>query len=339
MDQEKNNFNLSEKWFLHFVKDLMMMSRSTRIKISIASVMLYILLFYVMFNILGHTVAILIVIPTIMIPFLFGTRVGVISVMLLNLILTPVLFHFFTPLNFMVAFKPGVLVGTVAGLLVAAIIGFLYFLFLEIFKLTEKLNKLNETDFLTNIYNRRTILAKAEQQLQFFQRQNKDLGFYLSKIPSEFSVTEKDDFKDTRTVSDYVGVMSCAMIDFDYFKNINDTYGHLAGDEVLSFFGEVLADKKILRETDLAGRYGGEEFIIIFPGTSARNAVVAVEKIKNKFKEHTFSVDSNKFNVTFSCGISQLSSEKDSLKNIIIKSDNALYEAKKSGRDKIVIHS
>jgi len=276
MTLDKTTSPFAEKQLLLFIRNIMTMSWRMRVKISLLSVILYIFLFLILFNVMGRNVAILVTIPTIVIPFLFGIKIGIFSAIALNIFLTPTLFYFFTPLNFTMGFDPGIIGGAGAGLLVTAIIGFLYSLFLEIFVLTEKLHKISEVDFLTNIYNRRAIMEKAELQLSFFRRQNEDLKYYMLPLSPDKPEDRNTDFKKNRTVSDYVGVFSCAMIDLDNFKKINDTYGHLAGDEVLSYFGKILKDKKVLRESDIPGRYGGEEIIIIFPGTSARNAVLAV---------------------------------------------------------------
>ena len=116
-----------------------------------------------------------------------------------------------------------------------------------------------------------------------------------------------------------------AMLDIDYFKKINDTYGHQVGDEVLKYFAKHI--KENIRKNDFLVRYGGEEFLIFMPNTTKEEAYVVLHKIKNTLK----SVDGIKF--TFSSGIAD---EGDTLAEMIKIADERLYTAKKEGRNKIV---
>ncbi len=116
-----------------------------------------------------------------------------------------------------------------------------------------------------------------------------------------------------------------AMLDIDYFKKINDTYGHQIGDEVLKYFAKHI--KENIRKNDFLVRYGGEEFLIFMPNTTKEEAYVVLHKIKNTLK----SVDGIKF--TFSSGIAD---EGDTLAEMIKIADERLYTAKKEGRNKIV---
>ncbi len=117
------------------------------------------------------------------------------------------------------------------------------------------------------------------------------------------------------------------IIDIDYFKRINDTFGHDVGDEILSKLGEII--KNNLRKNDIVCRWGGEEFVVILPNENLKNSVLIAEKIKNAIKEYEFS---NNIHISVSIGISIF--EKNFSKTFK-KADEKLYEAKNSGRDRI----
>jgi len=126
----------------------------------------------------------------------------------------------------------------------------------------------------------------------------------------------------------------CAiMVDIDWFKNVNDTYGHQIGDEVLQGFAQVL--NRHIRNTDLLGRYGGEEFLIIFSHMTQKMASEITEKIKYDIANTHFS--SEQINITASFGIAE-SRKNCEYKGIIRLADKALYQAKDSGRNCIVCH-
>jgi diguanylate cyclase (GGDEF)-like protein len=126
------------------------------------------------------------------------------------------------------------------------------------------------------------------------------------------------------------------MLDLDYFKRVNDKYGHLVGDFVLASVAKTISD--LSRPGDLIGRYGGEEFIILMPLINKKEVKVAALDIKEAVKALVFDEDSNKFNVTISIGISVYSKEVISPAFLIETADKALYEAKKQGKDKVVLY-
>lgn len=117
------------------------------------------------------------------------------------------------------------------------------------------------------------------------------------------------------------------MLDIDHFKQINDTYGHLIGDEILKHFAEIL--KKNVRKSDKIIRYGGEEFLLFMPSTSKQEAIIILNKIKNSLKAY------KDINYTFSAGVAD---EGETLAEMIRIADERLYAAKKSGRNKIVFN-
>lgn len=126
--------------------------------------------------------------------------------------------------------------------------------------------------------------------------------------------------------------LSVAMVDLDNFKLINDSHGHQTGDEVLIQVAAIL--KNSCRATDVIGRYGGEEFIVIMPDTNMQDAALLMKRIQENVKEAKFEKG---VQVTLSCGISELKSE--TAHGLIRSSDLMLYRAKKKGKDRVEINS
>jgi len=126
--------------------------------------------------------------------------------------------------------------------------------------------------------------------------------------------------------------VSVAMIDIDFFKKINDTYGHLIGDCVLKELSELL--KSNFRGSDIVSRYGGEEIFIIMPFTSLKNACKKLNDFKNMVQEHTFC-DRQKIKITISGGVAEYD-KKESFEDLILKADRNVYFAKKNGRNIII---
>ena len=127
------------------------------------------------------------------------------------------------------------------------------------------------------------------------------------------------------------------MIDVDNFKNINDTYGHLIGDKVLSSVAEVI--KSSIRKGDIVGRYGGEEFIVIIKAEDREYYKVA-ERIRRNVEGINLKSDfGNSIKVTSSIGISRMDAKEKTLQQIISMSDKALYEAKNTGKNKVVVYA
>jgi diguanylate cyclase (GGDEF)-like protein len=134
----------------------------------------------------------------------------------------------------------------------------------------------------------------------------------------------------------YKTEMVLVMIDLDHFKKVNDTYGHLAGDMVLSGIGKTL--KEHARSNDLACRYGGEELAVILPNTNQDSACIAYERFRKMVEEYQFKHESNQFHMTASIGIAS-SNDSKSLKDLIAHADQALYQAKETGRNKVVVYA
>lgn len=126
---------------------------------------------------------------------------------------------------------------------------------------------------------------------------------------------------------------SLILLDLDDFKQVNDTYGHPVGDEVLRRLGEVA--KKVKRDTDHVFRYGGEEFTFILNGVNAEEAFIFAERLREKFAEQTFQQDDHSFSATFSAGIATYDGD---IEKLIASADQALYRAKRGGRNQTVIY-
>lgn len=131
-------------------------------------------------------------------------------------------------------------------------------------------------------------------------------------------------------------VMSICLMDVDHFKKVNDTYGHIAGDSVLSGFGQLLLRR--FRVDDLRGRWGGEEFIIAFRREDKQTMCAAINRVQDEFSKMTFeSEDNRQFNVSFSGGIASYPDDGATLHELLSIADKRLYNAKHAGRRRIFI--
>ncbi len=168
------------------------------------------------------------------------------------------------------------------------------------------LKQLSITDALTGIYNRR---------------------YFMENLEREFNRCKR-----------YKDLFSVVLMDIDHFKVINDSYGHLFGDFVLK---EVCAIAlETLRSTDILARFGGEEFILLLPGTDSSGAVAMAERIRYLIEKNTFVQGSQSAKLTLSAGVASFPHEKsDSAEAIMKLADHALYSAKSKGRNRVVIHS
>lgn len=169
--------------------------------------------------------------------------------------------------------------------------------------LMEQLKQTTLIDPMTSLYNRRFLTELLD-----------------SNIPN-------------RTSSEHIH--SVLMIDIDFFKQVNDTYGHDVGDTVIKSLSMTMTDS--IRDSDMAVRYGGEEFLILLLNTTKEQTSIIAKNIKEKFSALEFISESEKFKKTLSIGISHYPNDTDSLWKAIKFADEALYLAKNTGRDKIVI--
>lgn len=163
------------------------------------------------------------------------------------------------------------------------------------------LRKFAETDGLTGLLNHSKVTDRFEIELSRAKREGSPLSF--------------------------------AMLDLDCFKQVNDTYGHPAGDRVLKSLANLL--KQRLRKYDIVGRYGGEEFVVILPNTNLETARNIMNKLRIAFSEINHNHENGTFNSQFSCGISAFPDFTNTI-SIGNEADKALYEAKEGGRNKVV---
>jgi diguanylate cyclase (GGDEF)-like protein len=132
------------------------------------------------------------------------------------------------------------------------------------------------------------------------------------------------------------GNLSFVMLDIDYFKKINDTYGHMAGDRILKDLSKILTSS--VRKGDIVGRYGGEEFSIVLPGAIRDDAYNLCERIRSRVDEHEFSIGDQKVKITISIGVFAHEFDDSSPETEIIqKADELLYKAKKNGRNRVEV--
>ncbi|HAF62440.1 MAG TPA: hypothetical protein DCK95_08950 [Anaerolineaceae bacterium] len=165
----------------------------------------------------------------------------------------------------------------------------------------DRMKELAIIDELTGIYNRRFLYLAANKELDRSRRYNKDLSMIL--------------------------------IDIDHFKEVNDHFGHLAGDKVLQKITQVA--QKELRSSDVFARYGGEEFLILLADTDGEAAVRVAERIRYSMESLRVKYMEDEISVTISLGVTRLSSERETLQEIIATADQALYEAKQKGRNRV----
>lgn len=128
--------------------------------------------------------------------------------------------------------------------------------------------------------------------------------------------------------------LSIAVWDVDKFKNVNDTYGHKAGDKVLKAIAQIL--NKRIRETDFLARYGGEEFVMLLPGTIEEETLRLANELRQAVADCAFHYNDKSVDITISCGISGFRTD-DTLERVFERADKALYQAKESGRNRCVI--
>jgi diguanylate cyclase (GGDEF)-like protein len=157
-------------------------------------------------------------------------------------------------------------------------------------------------DELTKVYNRRAGLMRLNEEFARAKRNN--------------------------------SIFSIAMVDADHFKKINDKYGHIAGDNILTHIASNLRGG--LRECDVVARYGGEEFLIILPDTGGKMASMPLDRVRGKLSNDAFDYNDTQIPVSISIGIATVSVSDADPMQVINRADKALYSAKRSGRNRVV---
>jgi len=168
-----------------------------------------------------------------------------------------------------------------------------------------ELKRLSQTDRLTNLNNR---------------------GYWEECLQREFQRQRR-----TQHIS------SLLIFDIDHFKRVNDGYGHAAGDEAILHLAKIL--RKNLRETDIGGRYGGEEYAVILTETDAKHALIFAERIRRLVEASHVMYNEIEIKFTISLGIAEYSDEFDNHQNWIEAADSALYKAKTGGRNQVKIYN
>ena len=188
-------------------------------------------------------------------------------------------------------------------------------------------------------------VAQLQRENADFLMQNRILSEIsardaLTGLYNRWYVMEKIDSEMNRSLRNGSPV-SVLMLDIDHFKNINDSFGHTAGDSVLRTFGQVLRDS--CRVYDVPGRYGGEEFCIVLPDTRTENTAVVAERIRERLAASRFEVGEQEISVTASIGIAGVDSPAgDDLVTssaLVEGADRALYSAKNRGRNRVELWS
>lgn len=213
----------------------------------------------------------------------------------------------------------------------------------QIEQLNLRLEELSRTDALTRLLNRRALMDAFELEKKRAIRNRWRLsgsGGDLALADSEIPSTDEAYNQGKGRITDHIGNFACLMVDIDHFKQVNDKHGHLAGDDVLQKFGEIVHTPGLFRENDIIGRYGGEEFVILLPETNSTNALIPAERLRQAIKEVEFlSETKGTFSVTISVGVAEFQPEEVSVKELISRADQALYYAKEHGRDQICVYS
>ena len=193
-------------------------------------------------------------------------------------------------------------------------------------------NQINLVNFLVPL--------SAAIVVGFLLASNKILQFQLKTLATTDKLTgaRNRQYFDQRLAEEvlssarYQHVFSIIFFDLDYFKKVNDQYGHATGDKVLVDFSSII--RGINRDTDLFSRYGGEEFILLAKMADKHTAEKIYLRIKESIDQHTFGKVGS---LTFSAGIAQFDYNTDTAESIMKRADKALYEAKGNGRNRAVI--
>lgn len=172
---------------------------------------------------------------------------------------------------------------------------------IELESMNGRLKQLTKTDFLTQLFNR---------------------GHWEENLIQEFKRLQR-----------YAHTSTLLMCDIDHFKRINDTYGHAAGDVVIQAIAEAV--RQTLRATDIAGRYGGEEYAVLLVDTALDDAAVMAERLRQSVEAMLINYNEHKIKVTLSLGIAQYSAEMKEHRQWIEASDKALYRSKANGRNQV----
>jgi diguanylate cyclase (GGDEF)-like protein len=172
-------------------------------------------------------------------------------------------------------------------------------------RMLKRLEEMATTDGLTGLLNKRALIAAATEKLKSAKRFSKPLSVMVG--------------------------------DIDHFKRVNDTYGHDVGDLVIRGFADVL--KRAKRDTDIVGRFGGEEFVVVCEETADHGAELLAERIRRELQATTFQSELGPLNVTCSLGVATAPLAGQTWETLFKASDDALYASKRGGRNRITVWS
>lgn len=173
----------------------------------------------------------------------------------------------------------------------------------------------------------------AELQASLDAAQRQAMRDPLTKLPNRLAFDDRLASEIARCRR-YGTVLSVAVLDIDFFKNINDTYGHKSGDKALMIIAKLLSSH--CRSSDFIARYGGEEFVMLLPETDGQQAFVVADKLRETVGKSSFNANGDRVSITLSCGIAQFQTVDDN-DSLFDRADAALYQAKNSGRNKCVL--
>ena len=171
--------------------------------------------------------------------------------------------------------------------------------------LNSELEQLAMTDFLTGLFNRRFFIQRSTDEVKRAKRNAEPLALL--------------------------------MLDFDEFKKVNDTFGHETGDLALQQVASVMSTS--LREIDILGRMGGEEFAVLLPNTSLEEALLLAERVRQSIENISFEKSKGLLKITASIGVAAFTDEMSDIDDLIRNADNALYQAKANGRNCVVAYN
>jgi diguanylate cyclase (GGDEF)-like protein len=170
--------------------------------------------------------------------------------------------------------------------------------------LQDELTRMATTDSLTGALNRRELMRRAKREVATARRYGRPLSLLIA--------------------------------DIDFFKKVNDTYGHGVGDVAIRMVADICA--QTLRESDLVARIGGEEFVILMPETTGESACSTAERLRKAIAAIEISADERSFSITVSLGVTEWSPEDENVEATLARADGALYEGKQGGRNRVVMH-
>ncbi len=203
----------------------------------------------------------------------------------------------------------------------------------------EKAYDIGGSDYITKPFLSKELLAKVKKELKI-QDMMKELQLLASTDPMTKLYNRRYFISTSKKVISLAKrekyPVSIIMLDIDKFKNINDTYGHDVGDTVIISLAKELINS--CRKSDVACRYGGEEFVILFPNTSQDGAKIVAENIRSSLENLSLDIQDKTIHFTASIGVSSLFDDEINIEKALKRADEALYKAKESGRNKVCVY-